>query len=48
MLLQERERDEVPPAGVPRRRQRQEQGHHVPTLQVVIHREERQTLGSLL
>ena len=49
MHIQERERDEVAPARVPRRRQRQEQGRHVPALQEVIHREEhRQALGRLL
>ena len=40
MPLKERERDEVAPARVPRRRQRQEQGRHVPALQKVLHREE--------
>ena len=49
MYIQERERDEVTLARVPRRRQRQEQGRHVPALQEVIHREEhRQALGCLL
>ena len=49
MFIQERERDEVAPARLSRRRQRQEQGRHVPPLQKVFHGEEHwQALGRLL